>query len=78
MCIRDSCECIPIGSAYFGIPDAIGDAGLIFNHTNSIQTVVDFILGEKNNNLSLKARQRIISNFNIKSRKQHFNDILIK
>ena len=78
LCEAMLCECIPIGSAYFGIPDAIGDAGLIFNHSNSIQTVVDFILGLKNNKLSLKARQRIISNFNIKSRKQHFNDILIK
>ena len=78
LCEAMLCECIPIGSAYFGIPDAIGDAGLIFNHSNSIQTVVDFILGLKNDKLSLKARQRIISNFNIKSRKQHFNDILIK
>ena len=78
LCEAMLCECIPIGSAYFGTPDAVGDAGLIFSHSNPIQNVVDFILASKNENLSVKARQRIINNFNINSRKHHFADILIK
>ena len=78
LCEAMLCECIPIGSAYFGIPHAIGDTGLIFNHSNSIQAVVDFILGSKNKNLSLRARQRIVKYFNLNSRTQQFNNILIK
>ena len=78
LCEAMLCECIPIGSAYFGIPDAIGDTGLTFNHSNSIQTVVEFILGAKNRNLSVRARQRIVKRFNVDSRKQHFKRILIK
>ena len=71
------CECIPIGSAYFGIPSAIGDTGLTFNHSNSIQSVVEFILDVKNANLPHRARQRIIGRFNVNLRKQQFKNVII-
>ena len=72
LCEAMLCECIPIGSAYFGTPSAIGDTGLIFNHSNSIQSVVEFILDPNNTNLPHRARQRIIGRFNVNLRKQKF------
>ena len=72
------CECIPIGSSYFGIPHAIGDTGLTFKHSNSIQTVVEFIVGNKEKDLSFRARQRIVNYFNFDSRKEQFKKLLIK
>ena len=78
LCEAMLCECIPIGSSYFGIPHAIGDTGLTFNHSNSIQTVVEFILGNKEKDLSSRARQRIVNYFNFDSRKEQFEKLLIK
>ena len=78
LCEAMLCECIPIGSEYFGIPHAIGDTGLTFTHTNSIQTVVEFILENKEKDLSSRARQRIINYFKVDSRKQQFKTLLIK
>ena len=77
LCEAMLCECIPIGSAYFGIPSAIGDTGLTFNHSNSIQSVVEFILDPNNTNLPHRARQRIIGRFNVNLRKQQFKDVII-
>ena len=78
LCEAMLCECIPIGSEYFGIPHAIGDTGLTFNHSNSIQTVVEFVLGNKKKDLPSRARQRIINYFKVDSRKQQFKTLLIK
>ena len=78
LCEAMLCECIPIGSEYFGIPYAIGDTGLTFSHSNSIQTVVEFILGTKEKSPSYRARKRIVNYFNVDSRRQHFKKILIK
>ena len=78
LCEAMLCECIPIGSEYFGIPYAIGDTGLTFSHSNSIQTVVEFILGTKEKSPSYRARKRIVNYFNVDSRKQHFKKIFIK
>ena len=60
LCEAMLCECTPIGSAYFGIPHVIGETGLIFNKSNSLETVIQFILNNNEINAS-KARQRTVS-----------------
>ena len=78
LCEAMLCECIPIGSVYFGIPYAIGNRGLTFSHSSPIQNVVKFIKEEKDQELCFKARQRIIHHFNVDIREQKFKNILTK
>ena len=78
LCEAMLCECIPIGSVYFGIPYAIGNTGLTFSHSSPIQNVVKFIKEEKDQELCFKARQRIIHHFNVDIREQKFKEILTK
>ena len=77
LCEAMLCECTPIGSEYFGIPHVIGETGLIFNKSNALETVIQFILNNNDINTS-KARQRIINHFNISYRKKHFMNKLKK
>ena len=43
LCEAMLCECIPLGNRVFGIPNAIGDTGIIFEGFNDIQKVIDFL-----------------------------------
>ena len=68
VCEAMLCGCIPIGSRVFGIPDIIGNTGLLFDTEKDLDKVKDFILsgiGEKESN---HARNRIISKFSISKR----------
>ena len=66
--VKQCCGCIPIGSRVFGIPDIIGNTGLLFDTEKDLVQVKDFILsglGEKSQN---RQGKRIISKFNISKR----------
>ena len=62
------CGCIPIGSRVFGIPDAIGKTGVLFDTEKDLDQIVDFVnsgLGTENYK---KARNRIIKKYEISKR----------
>ena len=69
------CECIPLGNRVFGIPNAIGDTGIIFEGFNDIQKVIDFLKDYKIKH-GLKARERIIKKFSKNRREVQFKRVL--
>ena len=71
LCEAMLCECIPIGNKVFGIPEVIGDTGLIFDGKKDIDKISSFLKLEKKG-LSLKARNRIKTYYPIKRRKKEF------
>ena len=68
LCEAMLCGCVPIGSQVFGIPDAIGSTGILFDLETDLEQVADFI----NSNIGTKefknARKRIKKKFNLASR----------
>ena len=68
VCEAMLCGCIPIGSRVFGIPDIIGNTGLLFDTEKDLVQVKDFILSGLGEKESKQARKRIISKFNISKR----------
>jgi len=77
LCEAMLCECIPIGRKVFGIPDLIGNTGLVFNSPHHLEKITTF-LEQDNKNLGRMARNRIIDNYPIKRRKKAFENILLK
>ncbi len=77
LCEAMLCECVPVGSAISGIPDAIGEVGFVLDYkdVNLAKKLLekalssDEVLGEK-------ARQRIVSNYGIEKRKQALYKLL--
>ena len=68
LCEAMLCGCIPIGSRVFGIPDAIGDTGALFDTEKDLKQIAEFIksdLGYYNFN---KARNRVIEKYDISMR----------
>jgi glycosyltransferase involved in cell wall biosynthesis len=69
LCEAMLCECIPIGSQVFSMPEIIGDSGFTLQHRdlNELKTVLaNAISCDKN--LGLQARKRIAENYTIKKR----------
>lgn len=72
ICEAMLCECIPIGSAVFSIPEIIGDCGYILHHRSGDelkQVLAQALTGEKKL-LGKKARQRIAENYSLQNRQQ--------
>lgn len=65
LCEAMLCECIPIGSDVFGIPDIIGDTGFILKKKDIalLKNLVEEAVKSDKATLAKKARQRIIENF---------------
>lgn len=68
-------ECIPIGKAVFGIPDAIGKTGMTFHSQADLDEVVLFLTKE-NNGLGRLARARIKEKYPIERRENTFKNFL--
>ena len=68
VCEAMLCGCIPIGSRVFGIPDIIGNTGVLFDTEKDLVKVKDFMLSGIGEKESKQARNRIISKFNISKR----------
>ena len=75
LCEAMLCECIPLGNKVFGIPNAIGDTGIIFEGFSNIQKVIDFLKDDKIKH-GLKARERIIKKFSKNRREAQFKRVL--
>ena len=74
LCESMLCGCIPIGNNVFGIPNAIGNTGLVFNGENDLNNIVKFI--NENNSDPIQIRNRIINLYNLKKREKAFKNFL--
>ena len=70
------CECIPIGSDVFSIPEIIGDSGFVVKKRNvdALKEIIDQALVCDNATLMKKARARIADNYTLAQR----NDKLLQ
>ena len=76
LCEAMLCKCIPIGNSVFGIPNAIGKTGLLFDGSDEIKKIVSFLEINKKIN-SPEARDRIINLFNEEKRMNEFRKVHI-
>ena len=78
LCEAMLCECIPIGSDVFGIPDIIGDTGFILKKKDItlLKSLVDEAVKSDKVTLAKKARQRIMENFPEKKREEKLVDVI--
>ena len=75
LCEAMLCECVPIGKAVFGIPDAIGNTGLLFEAKTDLDVLIDFLKSEPEH-LGSKARQRIKKTYPLERREKAFTSML--
>ena len=68
LCEAMLCGCIPIGSRVFGIPDAIGKTGVLFDTEKDIEQVVEFINSDLGATDSKNARNRVVRKYDISKR----------
>jgi len=68
-------ECIPVGSNVNGIPDAIGDTGVIVKQRN-VESLEKCILQALKLDTGIAARERTLSLFSIKIREEKIRNIL--
>ena len=68
LCEAMLCGCLPIGSRVFGIPDVIGNTGILFDTENDLEKIAQFIKSELGLENFKKARKRVIQNFDISIR----------
>ena len=78
LCEAMLCECIPIGSDVFGIPDIIGDAGFILKNKNValLKQLADEAVSADKAMLAQKARQRIIADFPLEKREAKLVNVI--
>ena len=62
------CGCIPIGSRVFGIPDAIGRTGFLFDTEKDLDQIAAFINSGLGADNYKKARNRVIKKYDISKR----------
>lgn len=75
LCEAMLCECVPIGNAVFGIPDAIGETGMLFQGISDMEDIVSF-LEKPQTNIPNNARKRIIQRYHQELRTNYFINIL--
>ena len=68
LCEAMLCGCVPIGSRVFGIPDAIGTTGFLFDTEKDIEQIVEFINSDLRAKDLKKARNRIVRKYDISKR----------
>ena len=68
LCEAMLCGCIPVGSRVFGIPDAIGTTGFLFDTEKDIEQIVEFINSDLGATDLKKARNRIVRKYDISKR----------
>lgn len=78
LCEAMLCECIPIGSDVFGIPDIICDTGFILKKKDVplLKKITDEAVKSDKEKLAKKARERITQNFPQTQREQKLINII--
>ena len=75
LCEAMLCKCIPMGHAVFGIPDAIGDTGLLFDNPLNLNPLVAFLVNQEKIN-GEAARTRIIERYPVEKRQDAFEHFI--
>lgn len=75
LCEAMLCECIPIGNNVFGISDAIGDTGFIFQGFKELDKVKKFLKSKIDLN-GKKARERIKKKYPLSKRVNTYKSLL--
>src|ERR1019366_1667408 len=72
ICEAMLCECVPIGSNVFSIPEIVGDSGFILKKRDSaeLKALIEKALNCNLFDLGKKARKRIADNYTIQNRKE--------
>lgn len=72
------CGCIPIGSSISAIPEIIADTGFIVQKRdiNLLEETIKIALNSNKEELSAKARKRIIDNFPLEKRKKELLELV--
>ncbi len=72
LCEAMLCECIPIGSNVFSIPEIIGDSGFVLQNRNVdyLKKLIQQALNADKDSLRKKARLRISDNYTLETRKE--------
>ena len=78
LCEAMLCECIPIGSDVFSIPEIIGDTGYILKKrsTDALQQLIESLPDHDIAKNGKSARERISRNYTIENRKNKLKAIL--
>jgi glycosyltransferase involved in cell wall biosynthesis len=78
LCEAMLCECVPIGSAVFSIPEIIDDTGFLLRHRDAreLTGVIKKALTADTDLLGKKARERIIRNYPLSRRGERLNKLV--
>jgi glycosyltransferase involved in cell wall biosynthesis len=68
LCEAMLCGCIPVGSRVFGIPDAIGKTGILFDTEKDLDKIVRFINSDFGVTDFKKARNQVVRKYDISKR----------
>jgi glycosyltransferase involved in cell wall biosynthesis len=80
LCEAMLCECIPIGSNVFSIPEIIDGTGLILKRRNAddLIKVIEQALMSNKEKLSKAARKQVVVNYSLSSRENKLSSLLKK
>jgi glycosyltransferase involved in cell wall biosynthesis len=80
LCEAMLCECIPIGSDVFSIPEIVGDSGFMLKHRDreELKMLIQNALNADKVSLKTKARLRIANNYTIEGRRQKLLELCNK
>jgi glycosyltransferase involved in cell wall biosynthesis len=72
LCEAMLCECTPIGSNVFSIPEIIGDSGFVLKNRDAgqLESIIAEALSADKATLGKKARERIVQNYTLQMRRQ--------
>ena len=68
LCEAMLCGCIPVGSRVFGIPDAIGKTGILFDTEKDLDKIVEFVNSDFGVTDFKKARNQVVRKYDISKR----------
>jgi glycosyltransferase involved in cell wall biosynthesis len=80
ICEAMLCECIPIGSDVFSIPEIIGDSGFVLKKrdVNLLRQLIEQVLSADKELLMKKARARIADNYTLANRTEKLSALCTK
>ncbi len=80
LCEAMLCECIPIGSNVFSIPEIISDTGYILMHRDldELKNLIQLVIQSDNSDKGQKARARISKNYPVLKRRKLLLDLMNK
>lgn len=80
LCEAMLCECVPVVSNVFSMPEIIGESGFILKKRNieMLKELISLALASDKNSLSKKAREKVEKNYTEEMRRKKLLDLLKK